>query len=392
MRSWATDLIRLIISLLLLLGSCLVALAQDYKCNVPEGTVTCEKGQQCHGIPKGDGTWNVECVTVPPVKKTADQSSREQQGAMPPKINSSYSATTRFLASSPYGNWMFYCYPSANIGGLVDSRKEEAERRRKVQEEPNKLENHFLFGQSLLYNDKLVEAEKEFLFVLQQEPPSVQSFAHWSGSALKGLGVVLFEQGRYAEAQNTFQTNLELTVAYQKALQRSVNPNVVFPLDSCSLYMLALTQAAQQNYKDAEANLRGSTLGDAPSSYTLLGSVLFDQGKFPDAENAFREALTFLDHISSDTRLHYHEAPLRIAAQEGLVAALLKQRKYVDAETSTEQLGHGRDEAWLIFRTGVSLLKQGKYTDAERSFNGAIALDPTNVIFKEALKISKLEK
>ena len=55
-------------------------------------------------------------------------------------------------------------------------------------------------------------------------------------------------------------------------------------------------------------------------------------------------------------------------------------------------LGRGRSEAWLIFRTGLSLLKQGKYTDAERSFNGAIALDPTNVIFKEALKISKVEK
>src|SRR5207247_8298256 len=125
-------------------------------------------------------------------------------------------------------------------------------------------------------------------------------------------------------------------------------------------------------------------------SYILLGSVLFDQAKFPDAEDAYRKALGFPDPTSLAVR--YYDAPLRLAAQEGLVAALLKQGKYVDAETSTEQLGRGMSEAWLIFRTGLSLLKQGKYIDAEKSFTEAIALEPYNVIFGEALEISKKRK
>src|SRR5205809_5509578 len=189
MRSCATDLIRLKTSLLILLGGSVIGFAQDQNsiCRLPgTATVTCEKGQQCHSIPKGNGTWDVECVTVSPSDKAGDESLREQQFPIPKGISLNYSATVRFLASSPYGSQTFYCWPSGSFAQL-NWKAEEGKWRRKVAEEPNDLMNHFYLGRGLIGNNKLVEAENEFRFILDREPLSPQSAA--STSALRGLGV-----------------------------------------------------------------------------------------------------------------------------------------------------------------------------------------------------------
>src|SRR5207247_4712423 len=103
---------------------------------------------------------------------------------------------TRYLASSPNLNHMVNCIgdPYLATDG-ADLRKEEIKWRQKLQENPNEVGFHYWLAYTLLGlartpldNDKLLEAEKEFRFVLQQEPPSVQSFARWSGSALRRLG------------------------------------------------------------------------------------------------------------------------------------------------------------------------------------------------------------
>ena len=390
MRSCATDLIRLKTSLLVLLGLCVITFAQDSKCNIPKAAVTCEKGQQAHCIPKGDGTWDVECVTVSPSDKATDQSLREQQVAIPRNISSSYSATARFLASSQYGIQIFPCYPLWRFDGF-DWTKREAEWRKKVLEEPNNFANHYYLGQSLLNNRKLLEAEIEFRSIIDRVPPPPYSrywVDHWWFNALRELGIDLFAQGKYAEAEKAFQRFVEEDAAFDGAFNRK-NNFIIMP-DYCSFYMLALAQAARQNYQDAESSIKKSEFEPyAVSSYTLFASVLFDQGKFPEAEQAYRKALSFLNPFSLEDK---YLRTLRVASEEGLLATLLKQGKYLDVETSTEQLARDTNEAWLIFRTGISLLKQGKYTDAEKSFKEAIALEPTTIIFREALEISKRKK
>jgi tetratricopeptide (TPR) repeat protein len=272
MRSCATDLIHLCSMLLILLGGCVMTFAQDYPCTLPNVTVTCEVGQQAFCKPIGDSKWVAECKTISSSNKTANQSLRERQGAIPQKINSSYSATARFLASSPYGSQMFYCWPIGSLDGR-DWRKEEVKWRNKVQEEPNKLYNHVYLARSLLNNNKLVEAENEFRSILQLVPPSAVSWGEVLSASI-GLGVTLFEQGKYAEAEAAFQRFMELQGDFLRRLEGSNKGMVTIPHDSCSLYMLALAQAAQQNYKEAEATIRKSGfLPDTPSSYTFLGSL-----------------------------------------------------------------------------------------------------------------------
>lgn len=389
MRSCVGDSFRLSNCLFIILGASAMAFAQASTCNFPKAKVSCEKGQQCHVIPKGDGTWNAECVTVLPSETTAAQSVGEGKVPVPQKTSSTYSATARYLASSSNLNHVFNCLGDPYLADDgANLRKEEVKWRQKLQEAPNDVRYHYFLAYTLLGlartpldNDKLLEAEKEFRFVLQQVPPSVQSF-DWSGSALRRLGVDLFEQHRYAEAEDVFKRFIKLSGEYES----SGRPSTELSGNPCSLIMLSLTQAAQQNYKDAETNIMRS---ETRESYTfiLLGSVLFDQAKFSDAEDAYRKALKFPDRSFLADR--YYDPPLRFTAQEGLVAALLKQEKYADAETSIEQLRSRMNEAWLIFRTGLSQLRQGKYIDAEKSFSEAIALEPYNMIFREALEISK---
>src|SRR5206468_908126 len=116
-----------------------------------------------HCIPKGDKTWDIECISVSSSSKNTDQNSGAQQGATAQGMNAHYSATARFLASSRYSSMMFFCLAWSDEFDWV---KMEAEWRRKVQEEPNSTVNRHRLGISLLYSNKPVEAEREFRLVV----------------------------------------------------------------------------------------------------------------------------------------------------------------------------------------------------------------------------------
>jgi tetratricopeptide (TPR) repeat protein len=313
-----------------------MAFAQDH-CTVNNVTVHCEKGKDAICAPKGDGTWDVECV---PSNKTADQSSGEQQGVVPEEIN-----------QYPWINWRIQ--PLANYP----------------------LSDMYRFF-CPIKAPSVVDIEKKY--------------------ELRALAVILLEQGKYKEAED----------AFNKEIQVRDND------DPCFNYVLALSQAASGQSKDAEATFSHIIPPQSldvhyVTTQQLMGDVFYLQGTFPAAESMYRGALEYLKSYPQENaddpelyRYNEGEKPsLRLSLQERLVAALLRQRRYADAETLTEEFAKTSTEqetrtndAWMIFKTGLRLLKYGKYVDAEKLFNVASDLDPANLLFREALECAKALK
>src|SRR5205085_2073178 len=99
-------------------------------------------------------------------------------------------------------------------------------------------------------------------------------------SILKGLVIELLKQGKYKEAEDAFNKEIQ----------------VLDDGDACLSYSLALAQAGAGHYKDAEVTILRIVPSQSSNSIyflvqLLLGDVFFDQGKFPDAERTYRKIL-----------------------------------------------------------------------------------------------------
>jgi tetratricopeptide (TPR) repeat protein len=327
MKSCATNLSRLIGLLLLSVGGCLTALAQEKSCNLPGVEVKCEKGQQALCEASEDRTKVIaRCVTESPTDKTADQSLREQQGGVPQKGNPAYSATARYLAGFPLDEWILKYHCPLKTPYRVDTE--------------------------------------------------------WK-YRLRRLALSLLEEGKYKEAVD----------ALNKGMQG------VDDAEECLGYLRAVAQAGAGDYRDAEVTILQITPAPGAGQNTfrlqeLLGDVLFDQGKYSAAEQQYRK-------VQESWGKGTEERPgLILSVREGLVAALLAQGKYADAEALTEAVaktsaGAAADRmstAWDEYKEGLLQLRLGKYPGAEESFKEALRIDPSNLVFREALERARARK
>jgi Flp pilus assembly protein TadD len=162
------------------------------------------------------------------------------------------------------------------------------------------------------------------------------------------LGIALYRQGRYKEAEAEFRQALRLRPDYPEA-----HLNLGIALNDLS------------RYKEAEAECRQALRlrPDYPEAHLNLGNALNDQGRYKEAEAECREALRL--------RPDFPEA------RRNLAFTLLGQRRYKEAEAECREAlrlqphypdGH--------LNLGSALYDQGRYKEAEAEFRAVLRLKP----------------
>lgn len=223
-------------------------------------------------------------------------------------------------------------------------------------------------GFKALQNKNVAAAEAKFTEVLHQSPNDV--------NAISGLGYVRLDQKRFSDALNLFDHARALAPARQDVRDGYDSARFWLAIQRGSL-------AQQQNqpavaiaaYQEA-LSLRPLDIG------ALLGvaNALVRERKFADAESKFQQVL--------------HQAPNNADAMAGLGFVRLNEGKFDDAanlfaqarklDPARKDVAQGYQNAtfWGIMNRAAALLNQNRAKDAVAAYQQAVQLNPND---KDAL-------
>jgi serine/threonine protein kinase/tetratricopeptide (TPR) repeat protein len=218
---------------------------------------------------------------------------------------------------------------------------------------------HHLWSQG-----KLTEAEqfaREGLNLATNAPVKNETLI---ANSLAQLAVIVQDQGNLAEAEGLFRQSLAVR-------KRSGNEDstVGQTLNSLSgVLALEGKQAEAERVSRQASKFFGLLFAHADSadsdSYNR-GNTLFEQGKFPEAEACFRQALT--------TRRKRHSSQDIEVALSSLATTLCSQQRFSEAEPLFRECLARREtncpNAWYTYytrlRLGAALMGKRQYDDAE---------------------------
>ncbi|MEO1094524.1 MAG: tetratricopeptide repeat protein [Cyanobacteria bacterium J06638_28] len=218
-----------------------------------------------------------------------------------------------------------------------------------------------LFIQGMAYYGAGNYAQAE---VTLQQALQADVNGHHTFAIYHSLANALREQGRHEEADT----------AYQAALKEGNNSDTRFYTD------FGINLAAQQRYDEAEAAFRTaltlenpltSGLGNPALSedgayalaYLHLGTALYNQGRYPEAELAYRDSI---DRNSEDVRPYIY-----------LGSVLLHQDQAVDAQATLQRVQNMRpDDVRVHIVLGDIYQLHGYFEDAIAHYQQALSLAP----------------
>jgi tetratricopeptide (TPR) repeat protein len=202
--------------------------------------------------------------------------------------------------------------------------------------------------------------------------------AEGEASLRNNLGVILYAQGKYEDAESEFRRALA-------ALGKALGPD--HPSVAGMRGSLVSALHAQGKYEDSERQQRlalaakekalGPEHPDVALSRNNLAIILYWQGKLEDAEAEHRRALALWEKAMGP------EHPDVAGSRVNLAAVLQAQHKYEDAEAeyrralAVQEKAMGpehSDVATARNNLGAVLHRQGKYEDAEVEHRRALAV------------------
>jgi tetratricopeptide (TPR) repeat protein/CHAT domain-containing protein len=206
--------------------------------------------------------------------------------------------------------------------------------------DPALANSHNGLGNALLAQGRFAEAEITYQEALRLSP----SYVH----AHNGLGNALFYQGRLEQAEASYKEALRLNPAY--ALAHNGMGNALRDQDRPA--------DAKRHY--LEALLLNPRYSEARNG---LGNVLCDEGNFAKAEVAYREALRLAQNL--------------VPAHNGLGNALAKLGQLPEADASFREALR-LDSQYVHAHNGLGgvLRTLGRLDEAEAAFLEALRLDP----------------
>lgn len=163
--------------------------------------------------------------------------------------------------------------------------------------------------------------------------------------ARTSLGLIYFAQGRHDRAREELETALELDSAQA---------------DAC--YGLAKVAEAQGRPDEAEARYRrAGELRPRPLYFNALGSMLYDRGRYDDAEQAF------LQSLDAD--------PDNVHALRNLGGIYYALGRPDEAASTFQSALEIRPNASLYSNLGTIFFSRGLYSKAVTAFEDALAMD-----------------
>lgn len=210
-------------------------------------------------------------------------------------------------------------------------------------------QRHYETAVLLHRQNRLVEAEKQYLAALQADP-------HHPG-ALNGLGVACIQGGRIEEAAEFFR--------------RAV---AAAPQDIVNRYHLGLTLARLGRNEEAASEFEAAVKLKPEFADALLnlGNVNLMLARYDEAARRFGEALAV--------------RPFFPAALTGLGDALSVLGRHAEAQGAFEKLlAIDPKNPGAHFGTGTVMKQLGRFGDARRAFERAVALSPKLPAYHRAL-------
>ncbi|MFD2352147.1 tetratricopeptide repeat protein [Nonomuraea ferruginea] len=162
------------------------------------------------------------------------------------------------------------------------------------------------------------------------------------------FGYLLYDLGRFAEAEGVYRTAVRIDPDYAVAYNGLGNV----------LHALGRFAEAEDAYREA---IRIDP--DYAFAHNGLGNLLYDLGRFTETEDAYREAI----RIDPDYAF----------AHNGLGNVLYGLGRFTEAEDAYREAI--RADPYYAFAhngLGIMLKEQGRYTEAERAHRRAIESDP----------------
>jgi protein O-mannosyl-transferase len=214
--------------------------------------------------------------------------------------------------------------------------------------DPDSFVMHMNLGVSYFDTD-LKASEKELLRALELRPDST--------NVLNALGCVYLEQGRFAEAETTFQRAIALKPAWT---------------DPHFNYGRLLKKMGQNDAALAEFQKAVQVAPVNATARLYLAQELAERGRYPEAELQYRESIGLSPSLTAEGNL---VGILLYSGRENEAASLLQQ---MAKEYPFDSLTH--------LRLAQLLEKRGKAGEAKREYQSALATDPGNAEAKEALR------
>jgi tetratricopeptide (TPR) repeat protein len=174
--------------------------------------------------------------------------------------------------------------------------------------------------------------------------------------------------------------------------------------------------AKPPRYKEAERayRLAAKLSPKDPRPYVGLGNIFYDQGKYYEAAEAYKEALRLADLLSSEEQSHLEigvftgtaattfnsDAAKRVSNADEfsnittwhvyLGNALLYKKKWSEAEAELRKaIKQNPSNAQWYALLGWALLKQQKYDDATHAFLSAVTMDKKNAVYWRLFDLSR---
>lgn len=220
-----------------------------------------------------------------------------------------------------------------------------------VQTDPDSFVMHMNLGVSYFDTD-LKASERELLRALELRPDST--------NVLNALGCVYLEQGRYAEAETTFQRAI------------AAKPNWTDPHFN---YGRLLKKMGNNDAALAEFQKAVEVGPVNARARMFLAEELEQRGRDQEAEAQYRESL----QLSPSLR-----------AERSLVGLLLKSGKDDEATTMLRQMAIDYPfDSDTHLKLAQLFAKQGKTAAAQNEYQAVLVSDPTNREAIEALRSQK---
>ena len=285
--------------------------------------------------------------------------------------------------------------PFATLGRLLmeQGRFEEAEDalQRAVEMGPAHLGALHMSAELARRRGRLAEAETRYREVLAIDGRH--------GRAHAGLGTVLFEQKRYAEALDHLGTAVESPATLGTRA-------VYYLLMGRSAGVLGNLDEAEVHLGQAIAAIRagGEASADTPGLNAMLGQTFIEQGRFDEAGAVLQEAIELdpqhpgalrsLGELAR-RRGHLAEAEARFGevlaidagdglAHAGLGTVLFRQKRYAEAldhlGLAVESPATADTRGALHLYMGQSAGELGRLEEAEAHLERAVAAMPDNVL------------
>jgi len=225
-------------------------------------------------------------------------------------------------------------------------------------------ESCFDLAHHLWSQGKLTEAERVARDGLRFATNSTGEKNALIAKSLAQLGVIVQDQGRLTEAEGLFRKSL----VARKQLLGDNHPTVAQTLNKLSGVLALEGKVAEAEKVNREAlkvlnwSSKPGSFPDDDSIYSR-GLEFYDNGRLPEAETCFRQAVAL-------RRRNKHDLDVAISA---LASTLRRQQKFSEAELLYRECLAMREtncpNAWYTFytrlRLGATLMDQRNYDEAE---------------------------